>query len=116
MNELRKYLLIAAAFLIVGCRTSDNSRQSSANVETPKGVPSPALAKAENSDSSPPVRVETLDDFERSGFFRDYKLRKRDGWELNTGAYNNSYETPSLSDISIEVQTVENKKLKRTAG
>jgi hypothetical protein len=109
MSKLRKYLLIAAAFLIMGCGTNDNSRQSSANVETPKGVPSPALATAEKSDSAPPTRIETLDDFERSEFFRDYKLRKEDGWKLNTGAYNNSYETLSLSDISIEVQTIENK-------
>jgi hypothetical protein len=109
MSKLRKYLLIAAAFLIIGCGTNDNSHRSSANVETPKGVPSPELAKAEKSDSAPPTKIETLDDFERSEFFRDYKLRKGDGWKLNTGAYNNSYETPSLSDISIEVQTIENK-------
>ena len=109
MNELRKYLLIAAALLTVGCWTNDNSRRSPANVETPKGLPSTAPAKAENSDSSPPIRIETLDDFEGSEFFRDYKLRKGDGWKLYTGAYNNTYETSSLSDISIEVPTVENK-------
>jgi hypothetical protein len=109
MSQLGKYLLIAAGFLIIGCGTNSKSHQSAGNVEQPKGVPSPELANADKSDSVPPSRIETLDDFERSEFYRDYKLRKEDGWKLNTGAYNNTYETSSLSHVSIEVQTIENK-------
>lgn len=109
MSQLGKYLLIAAGLLIIGCGTNNKSHQPSEIVEQPKGVPSPELANADKSGSVPPSRIETLDDFERSEFYRDYKLRKEDGWKLNTGAYNTSYETSSLSNVSIEVQTIENK-------
>lgn len=109
MSRLGKYLLTAAGLLIIGCGTNNKSYQPSGNVERPKGVPSPELANADKSGSVPLSRIETLDDFERSEFYRDYKLRKEDGWKLNTGAYNNSYETSSLSNVSIEIQTIENK-------
>lgn len=109
MSQLRKYLLVATGFLIIGCGTNNKSHQPSGNVGNSKELPSPELANVEKSDSTPPSRIETLDDFERSEFYRDYKLRKEDGWKLNTGAYNNTYETSSFSHVSIEVQTIENK-------
>jgi hypothetical protein len=109
MSKLRKSLPITAAFLITACGTSDNSYQLLGNVEKPKEVSSPESANVRKSDFIPSTRIETLDDFERSEVYRDYKLRKEDGWKLNTGAYNNSYETSSVSDINIEIQTIENK-------
>lgn len=108
MSRLRKYLLIAAGLLIAGCGTKNENRPSG-NVGNSKELPSPELANVEKSDSTPPSRIETLNDFERSEFYRDYKLRKEDGWKLNTGAYNNTYDTSSLAHVSIEVQTIENK-------
>src|SRR5438309_8513587 len=105
MSKPIQCLLIVATFLIIGCRTN-TPYQSSQNVEKPKPAPSAELLKP----SSPPsARIETLDDFEKSKFYNDYKLHKDDGWKLNTGAYNNSYKTSSPSDVSIEVQTIENK-------
>jgi len=109
MSQLRKYLLIAAGLLIIGCGTNNKSHQPPENIGNSKELPSPELANVEKSDSTPPSRIETLNDFERSEFYRDYKLRKEDGWKLNTEAYNNTYETSSLSHVSIEVQTIENK-------
>jgi hypothetical protein len=109
MNKLINYLLIATSFLIVGCSSNDNSYKVSRNLE--KTLESPTLKPetTEQFNSTPSTKIETLDDFERSAFYRDYKLRKGDGWKLNTGAYNNSYETSSLSDVSIEVQTIDSK-------
>jgi|GEM_PF-2861735 len=109
MRRSRSYFLIVAALLVSGCRTNDNGHLSSANVEKPKNVPSPEPTKVAKSDSTPSIRIETLDDFEKSGFYVDYKMRKEDGWKLNNGSYNNSYETSALSDTSVEVQTIENK-------
>jgi hypothetical protein len=106
MSKPTLYLLIVATCLIIGCGTNAPN-QSSQNVETPRPVPSSTELVKPN--SSPLARIETLDEFERSRFYKDYSLHKDDGWKLNTGAYNNSYKTPSLSNVSIEVQTIETK-------
>jgi hypothetical protein len=109
MNKLRNYLLIVASFLIVGCGTNNNSYEESKTLEKSKASPTSELATAEQSDSISAIKIETLDDFERSEFYRDYKLRRDDKWRLTTGAYNNTYETSSLPNTAIEVQTIDNK-------
>lgn len=109
MNKLRKYLLVAASFLIVGCGTNNNSHEESKNLEKPKASPTSELATAEQFNSIAAIKVETLADFESSEFYKYYKLRRGDGWKLNTGAYNNTFETSSLPHVTIEVQTMDNK-------
>lgn len=56
--------------------------------------------------SAAATKIETLADFENTEFAKTYRLRKADGWKLNTGAFNNTYETSALSGVSIEVQSV----------
>jgi len=57
----------------------------------------------------PSDKIETLADFERSQFCKDYKCEKRDSWILRSGGVNHSYDIldPNARDehdyISIEV-------------
>src|SRR5919205_742254 len=61
MSRLRKYLLVAAGLLIIGCGTKNENRPSG-KVGNSKEFPSPELANVKKSDSTPPSRIETLND------------------------------------------------------
>ncbi|CAN5393799.1 hypothetical protein BH20ACI2_BH20ACI2_16210 [soil metagenome] len=71
--------------------------------------PVPSKPEVGQSSSAAATTIETLADFENSEFAKTYRLRKADGWKLNTGAFNNTYETSALSGVSIEVQSVGDK-------
>ena len=49
--------------------------------------------------------IQNLDQFTRCAFYRIYSLRKADGWKLQSGAYNHSYEIGRAPEVDLEIQT-----------
>lgn len=72
-------------------------------------TPTTRHKKEEPSSSSLTSKIETIEDFKISEFYKYYKLYSNDGWELKEGGYNNVFETASIPDVSFEVVTIVNK-------
>lgn len=108
MKVIKRYAaLLSLSLLLTSCTSTNNSNQVTRNINTPGSSASPE-AKA-TPDSKPSITIETLDDFERSEFYRTYKLYKEKGWPLRGGSYNTVYDAPSIHDVAIEVQTLDTK-------
>lgn len=104
---LRLSLVLAVALVIAACSSTPTPTPVLPPTRAPTATPAPTSTPIPTPNR--PTLLENLSQFEISEFCRTYRCRLSDQWALNRGGTNNSYDTSSLGDVSVEVVTDDGK-------